>query len=230
MPVLKNTRHELFAQELAQGKTATEAHVVAGYKGDRGNASALAARPDIQARVQQITTAAAEKAGVSVERVIAELAKIGFADIRKAVEWQGNLTREEDNPDGGDVLVVKHIFSNHVRLIDSASLDDDTAAAIAEVRQSPTGGLSIKLHDKRGSLELLGRHLGIFKDGLELRGKVDTGSKDAPSVAQVMDEIRDIFGTSAAERVADKPAGDHRVVRPRPQRRGGKKPRTSSPS
>ena len=38
MPALENQRHERFAQELAKGKTATEAYVLAGYKPNmRGN-------------------------------------------------------------------------------------------------------------------------------------------------------------------------------------------------
>ena len=35
MPTLKNPRHERIAQLLASGKTATEAHQLAGFKRDR---------------------------------------------------------------------------------------------------------------------------------------------------------------------------------------------------
>ena len=59
MPVLKNPRHERFAQLLASGKTATDAHEKVGFKRSRFNASHLAARPGIGARIQQITTVAA---------------------------------------------------------------------------------------------------------------------------------------------------------------------------
>jgi phage terminase small subunit len=170
MAVLKNAKHELFAQELAKGVSASEAYVRVGYKPDDGNASKLSTK--VQDRVQEITSLAAAKCGVTIERVVTELAKIGFADIRKAVDWSGVLVTEEDNPDGGDVLVIKHIHSSHVRLISAADLDDDTAGAIAEVKQSPTGGLSLKLHDKRAALVDLGKHLGMFKDKLEVSGNV----------------------------------------------------------
>jgi phage terminase small subunit len=78
MPVLRNPRHETFAQLLARGKTATEAHEEAGFKRSRHNASHLAARPEIGARVQQITTLAAERAVVTVESLIqkAEQARV----------------------------------------------------------------------------------------------------------------------------------------------------------
>jgi phage terminase small subunit len=59
MPVLKNPRHERFAQLLASGKTATDAHEKVGFKRSRFNASHFAARPGIGARIQQITTVAA---------------------------------------------------------------------------------------------------------------------------------------------------------------------------
>lgn len=36
MPVLKNQRHERFAQELAKGKSATDAYLAAGYAGTGG--------------------------------------------------------------------------------------------------------------------------------------------------------------------------------------------------
>jgi phage terminase small subunit len=72
MPVLKNPRHERFTQLLASGKTATEAHQLAGFKLDRGNASRLATDPEIQGRVQQITAVGAERAAVTVESLINE--------------------------------------------------------------------------------------------------------------------------------------------------------------
>jgi phage terminase small subunit len=41
MSVLKNPRHEAFAQALARGVPAAKAYVDAGYKPNRGNACAL---------------------------------------------------------------------------------------------------------------------------------------------------------------------------------------------
>jgi phage terminase small subunit len=41
MGTLANQRHERFAQALAQGKSATEAYALAGYKANDGNASRM---------------------------------------------------------------------------------------------------------------------------------------------------------------------------------------------
>lgn len=167
MPVLDNPRHERFAQLLAEGKNATEAYALAGYRGDRTAASRLSTNDNIRERVSEILAAGAERAAITEEMVLRELAKIGFSDIRKAVKWNGHLVREEDNPDGGDVLVIKETRNNLVALVDSEELDDDTAAAIAEVSQNAQGGVKIKFHDKRAALVDIGKHLGMFVERTE---------------------------------------------------------------
>jgi hypothetical protein len=43
VPVLKDAKHERFAQELAKGKSQAEAYVAAGYKPSRSAATRLAA-------------------------------------------------------------------------------------------------------------------------------------------------------------------------------------------
>jgi phage terminase small subunit len=85
MSVLKNPRYERFAQLLATGKSATEAHELAGFKRDRGNASRLAAHPEIQTRVQQITAIGADRAAVTVESLIkeAEEARVAAMENRQ---------------------------------------------------------------------------------------------------------------------------------------------------
>jgi len=154
MPVLTNARHETFAQALAGGKTAAQAYVLAGYKPNDGNAGRLKANPRITARVSEILGKAAARVEVTMADIMDELRKIGFADIRKAVKWQGPGLHEdvEGNADDTDTLLIK---DNAVSLVSSDALDSDTAAAIAEVSQSPTGGLRIKLHNKQAALVAL---------------------------------------------------------------------------
>jgi hypothetical protein len=48
MGILTNPRHELFAQELAKGRSATEAYMLAGYKPCRQNAARLMTNDDIR--------------------------------------------------------------------------------------------------------------------------------------------------------------------------------------
>lgn len=73
MPVLSNQRHERFAQELAKGKTATEAYALAGYKPDDGNAARLTGNDRVQERLAELQGKAAERALVTIETITAEL-------------------------------------------------------------------------------------------------------------------------------------------------------------
>jgi hypothetical protein len=82
MPILSNPRHERFAQELANGKTATEAYQSAGFKPNRGNASTLKANQSILARVGEIQGEAAKQ----VELTRAEVLKMLLDDRNKARE------------------------------------------------------------------------------------------------------------------------------------------------
>jgi len=72
MPTLQNPRHERFAQELATGKSADAAYVVAGYRPNRSNAARLSANQNIEKRVAEIQSLGAERAAVTVESLIAE--------------------------------------------------------------------------------------------------------------------------------------------------------------
>lgn len=96
-----------------------------------------------------------EKSGVTQQRIIEELAKIAFADIRKAYDKNGNLRPIQD-------------------------LDDDTAGAIIGVesfeeyegrgddREYIGDTKKVKMADKIRAAELLGKHLGMFKEKIEI--------------------------------------------------------------
>lgn len=73
MPILKNTRWELFAQALAQGKPADTAYVEAGYKENRGNAATLKANQSVAARIAELQAKGARKVMVTQESLEAEL-------------------------------------------------------------------------------------------------------------------------------------------------------------
>jgi phage terminase small subunit len=76
MPSLQNAKHELFAQELAKGKTADEAYQLAGYKENRHNASRLKANEFILARIAELQQRGADLTGVTIEGQTARLARI----------------------------------------------------------------------------------------------------------------------------------------------------------
>jgi phage terminase small subunit len=71
--VLKNSKHEAFAQGLAKGLSADAAYQAAGYKPNRGNASVLKANQSIEARIAEIMGKAAERVEVDKAWVLNNL-------------------------------------------------------------------------------------------------------------------------------------------------------------
>jgi phage terminase small subunit len=114
---------------------------------------------------QAIATAQANLAGrmgVTVEKIVTELARIGFSDIRDVVQWR-SLATDTDTDTGEPNARATNI----VELKSANDLTPEVAAAIAEVTQQPNGGLRVKLHDKRAALVDLGKHLGMFTERRE---------------------------------------------------------------
>lgn len=72
MSLIFEYRH-VFAQELAKGKSASEAYVSSGYKPSRKNAARLKANEDIAARVAEWQTVAVRSTAITMESICAEL-------------------------------------------------------------------------------------------------------------------------------------------------------------
>lgn len=166
-------KQRAFVREYLIDLNATQAATRAGYsaKTAQQQGARLLSNVLVAAAISAAQKARAQRTDITADRVLKELAKIGFSDIRKAVKWQTSLITEEDNPDGGDIAIIKNIVTNNVQLVGSEEVDDDTAAAISEISQNAQGGMKIKLHDKRAALVDIGRHLGMFTEKVELTGK-----------------------------------------------------------
>ena len=145
-----NDRQRNFCVEYLVDLNATRAAIRAGYsaKSAETTASWLLRNPKIQEHLSLLRSAATVSTNVTPERVIAELAKIAFADPRDLLDERG--------------------------AIKPPSKWSDTAAAAViglDVVSDPQGGSSvrrIRRADKNKALELLGRYLALFKDKVEL--------------------------------------------------------------
>jgi phage terminase small subunit len=116
------------------------------------------------------------------DRVIAELAKIGFSDIRDVVSWQANAVGMFEDENGEERLAV----TNQVALKNSADLDPRVAAAVSEISQTKDGAIKVKLHAKLPALVKLGEHLGVFRAPAgaptgDRRGKKEAAQEEAHS-------------------------------------------------
>lgn len=153
-----------FVAEYLIDLNATQAAIRAGYS--ERTAAAIGAenlkKPQIVDALSESMKARADRTEITQDRVLQELAKLGFADIRKAVKWGDGIAVE-------DPLTGEMAIYNGVALVGSDQMDDATAAAVSEISQTAQG-IKIKMHDKRAALVDIGRHLGMFTDKTEITG------------------------------------------------------------
>lgn len=153
-------KQQRFVDEYLIDLNATQAATRAGYSRKTANeqGSRLLANVSVSAAIRQGMNARSGRVEITQDMVLKELAKIGFSDIRKVVRWGETQIRMID----GDEECAEDMVAYHgLALIDSTEIDEATAGAIAEVSQG-RDGLKVKLHDKKGALVDIGRHLGMF--------------------------------------------------------------------
>jgi len=157
-----NPRQKMFISEYLVDLNATAAVIRSGYSknGASVQGTRMLADPKIAAAVQIEMEKRSKRVEVTMDNVVKELAKMAFADMRQYVVWG-----EKEIKDGGEIK--KEL---EMKLIHSSELPPELTAAVSEVKLTKDG-LSFKLHDKKGSLELLGRHLGGFREIKEITGK-----------------------------------------------------------
>lgn len=116
MPILKNARYELFAQELAKGIPAQQAYTTAGFRPSAQAASTLRNKIDICARVAELmaqrekiygqsTAKAIEKAALTTEWVITNLMENAMMCLGKKPTHIDPETKAETfdlNPQGAN--------------------------------------------------------------------------------------------------------------------------------
>jgi phage terminase small subunit len=70
---LKNQRHELFAQALAQGKPETQAYVAAGYNPSNSNPHRLSENEGVKQRVAELQNRSAARVEITLEKLLRDL-------------------------------------------------------------------------------------------------------------------------------------------------------------
>ena len=123
----------------------------------------LLRKPNVARRIEELREEHRKRHEVTVDRVIMELGKIAFTDLREVLDW-GDAIPVTD-PETGEVKIA-----NGIKLMSAKDISSKAHAAIAEIKQTKDG-FSVKMHSKDGALEKLGRVLGAFKDRVEHTGK-----------------------------------------------------------
>ena len=148
----QENQYRLFAKEYIIDLNATRAAIAAGYSKKTSNSqgSRLLTHAKVQDFIKEFMGKREERTEITGDMVIKELAKLALADIRKLYD--------------GDRLLLPH------------ELDDNTAASISSFKTKREGDAEegfyeieeYKRYDKTKSLELLGRHFGLFNDKLKI--------------------------------------------------------------
>ena len=76
------------------------------------------------------------------------------------------------------------VKDDQVIIKDTSGLSENQIKAIAGIKQSKFG-IELKLNDKEKALELLGRHLGMFKDRVEVSGLEEEKTKLSDLIEQM---------------------------------------------
>ena len=135
-------KQKLFVEEYLVDLNATKAAKRAGYS--EKTAAEQACRLLINVKVQEAIQKAMEKrrhrTGITQDRVLQELAAIGFSKSTDFVHID----------DHGCVILTP-----------TDDLTEDQQRAIASIKEGKFG-IEVKSYDKIRALELLGQHLGMF--------------------------------------------------------------------
>lgn len=144
-------KQQAFVREYQKDFNATEAAKRAGYSEKSAGIQGYQQlqNPLVKEQLDKKLEVVSQKVDLGVQRILEELMKIAFFDIRDVMSWT----------DGG------------VAFIDSNKINDNTAAAISEVVETVTaqgGQRRVKMHDKLKALELLGKYAGMFKETVDI--------------------------------------------------------------
>lgn len=147
-------KQKLFIDEYLIDLNATQAAIRAGYSVEsaRDIGCENLTKPNIQQVIAERMAERSRRTGVNADRVVAELAKIAFVNAEDVIDTE--------------TATIKP----------NAAREDTAAIQSVKVKAFGEDGLEreIKMADKLKALELLGRHLGMFKDKVELSGTLET--------------------------------------------------------
>lgn len=146
-------KQKRFIEEYLVDLNATQAAIRAGYSPDTAGSigSENLKKPEIRARIEKAIAERSKRTGINQDRIVMELTKIALLNPKGLVNFD-EATIKEDAAD-----------------------EDVAAVASVRVKRFPTKDgegveREVKMYDKTKALELLGRHLGMFKDKVEVSG------------------------------------------------------------
>ena len=145
-------KQKRFCDEYLIDLNATQAAIRAGYKKSEytdTNANKLLENTRIAEEIEKAMAERSKRTGISQDRVIQELAKIAFVNASDVIDPKDASVRADATKE--DLACIQSVKVK--------TMDGDKGSSIER---------EIRLNDKMKALELLGKHLGMFKDKVEL--------------------------------------------------------------
>lgn len=148
-------KEKRFCEEYLIDLNATQAAIRAGYsvKSAKSIGCENLTKPDLCARIEKLKAERSRRIGITADRVLEELAKIGFVKATDVINGSTGEVRENAAPE--DLACISSIKVKVIPTEDGNIIERE-----------------VKLVDKNKSLELLGKHIGLFTDNVKLTGEM----------------------------------------------------------
>ncbi len=149
---------KLFVDEYLVDLNATRAYKKAylNIKNDdtaRVNASRLLTNANIKNEIEKRMKDREKRTEVTQDKVVKELARLAFTDRTSIVK----------------------VASGSLKIKSFDELTEDQKACISGAKETKFG-IEVTFYNKEKALEMLGRHLGLFNDKLEVKGQVNVSN------------------------------------------------------
>lgn len=143
-------KQQRFVDEYLIDLNATQAAIRAGYSVKTANeqGSQNLAKLSIQQAIAEQMAERSKRTGINQDRVVLELAKIALVKMTDIVDNQGRIKADASPDDLACIESVKYKES-----------ESDTGSSVER---------EVKIASKLKALELLGKHLGMWNDKLDV--------------------------------------------------------------
>lgn len=139
-----------FVEEYLIDLNATQAAIRAGYSVNTAQqmGSENLSKPVIQTAIAKAMAERSKRTGVNQDRIVLELAKLAFVNMTDVVDKKGEI---KDTATTDDLSCIESIKYKHS--------DTDSGSSVER---------EVKIGSKIKALELLGKHLGMWNDKVDV--------------------------------------------------------------
>lgn len=155
------TKQQRFVEEYLIDLNATQAAIRAGHSKRRASEIGyqLLQKTTVQQAIELAKKERSERTQITVDRVLEELAKIGFANMQDYMKVGQN---------GDPYVDLSKVTRDQAAAISEVTVEDFMDGRGEDARE--VRRVRFKLSDKRAALVDIGKHLGMFVDRREISG------------------------------------------------------------